>query len=258
MPEATRPYNRGEYVLLAVSDTGPGIDQSIINQIFEPFFSTKGEQGTGLGLATVYGIVKQHNGNIWVYSEPGQGTTFKVYLPVIKGASSSIEPEKKPVVITELRGNEAILIVEDNDMVRHLAFEILKPLGYSILTAKNATEALTISASSIQPVDLVLTDVIMPDMDGKTMFNQLTNYFPKAEVLYMSGYTNEVIAHHGGVGSGCAIYSKTVHCPIVEQKSAGSPGIAETSQWIIIVDPCRIDILHEPPVIPVIMAYKLF
>ena len=196
----------GDYVMLAVSDTGAGIDRSIQNQIFEPFFSTKGEQGTGLGLATVYGIVRQHGGNIWVYSEPGQGTTFKVFLPVTE--ASPAEPEKEPETITETQGNETILVVEDNDMVRHLTDEILKPLGYSIITAQNATEALDVAASCQQPIDLVLTDVIMPDMDGKTMFDKISELFPKAEVLYMSGYTNEIIAHLGVLNKGVRFIQK--------------------------------------------------
>ena len=196
----------GNYVMLAVSDTGAGIDQSIQNQIFEPFFSTKGAQGTGLGLATVYGIVKQHGGNIWVYSEPGQGTTFKIFLPVSE--VSSADPGKEPETITEIQGNETILIVEDNDMVRHLTDEILRPLGYAILTAQNATEALAVAASHPHPIDLVLTDVIMPDMDGKTMFTKLSELFPKAEVLYMSGYTNEIIAHLGVLNKGVRFIQK--------------------------------------------------
>ena len=196
----------GTYVMLAVSDTGAGIDQSIQDQIFEPFFSTKGAQGTGLGLATVYGIVKQHGGNIWVYSEPGQGTTFKIFLPVSE--VSPTNPEKEPETITDTQGNETILIVEDNDMVRHLTDEILRPLGYSILMAQNATEALAVAASHPHPIDLVLTDVIMPDMDGKTMFTKLSELFPKAEVLYMSGYTNEIIAHLGVLNKGVRFIQK--------------------------------------------------
>jgi PAS domain S-box-containing protein len=185
----------GEYVMLAVSDTGCGMDEETRLQIFEPFFTTKGDQGTGLGLATVYGIVKQHGGNIWVYSEPEKGTTFKVYLPV-----SEDEPHEDKVIrkfSKDLMGSETILLVEDSEQVRNIVCSILERHGYRVLKAANGTEALDLAALAGASVDLLLTDVVMPDMNGKELYTQLVPNFPSLKVVYMSGYTDNVIVHHG-------------------------------------------------------------
>ena len=201
----------GRYVMLAVSDTGVGMDADTQNQIFEPFFSTKGEQGTGLGLATVYGIVKQHGGNIWVYSEPGGGTTFKVYLPVAGGAPDVKVVQPRPV--RDLKGTETILLAEDNALVRELAADILRRQGYQLMVAKNGLEALGMLKSHDGPLDLLLTDVVMPDINGKELFARLTEQFSDLRVLYMSGYTNDVIAHKGVLDEGIHFIQKpfTVH-----------------------------------------------
>jgi PAS domain S-box-containing protein len=196
----------GSYLMLAVSDTGVGIDEEILEQVFEPFFSTKGEQGTGLGLATVYGIVKQHDGSIWVYSELGKGTTFKIYLPVSKDKVVDKIHGKK--TITDLEGTEAILLVEDNEQVRNLAHTILKRKGYNVLVAENGPEALDILESNDEHVHLLLTDVIMPEMNGKELFDKISEKYTDLKVLYMSGYTDNVIAHHGVLEDGINFIQK--------------------------------------------------
>lgn len=196
----------GRYVMLAVRDTGIGMDADTQNQIFEPFFSTKGEQGTGLGLATVYGIVKQHGGNVWVYSEPGRGTTFKVYLPVAEGApEEEIAPE---IPRGDLKGSETILLAEDNPQVRRLAADILKRQGYQLLVAENGSEALEKLKSHPGTVDLLLTDVVMPDINGKELYARLADQYPGLRVLYMSGYTDDVIAHKGVLDEGIDFIQK--------------------------------------------------
>ena len=185
----------GEYIRLAVSDTGCGMDEETREHMFEPFFSTKGELGTGLGLSTVYGIVKQHGGNIWVYSEPGMGTTFKIYLPVSREAQ--VEEKFREKAATAQKGSETILLVEDNEQVRHLTHTILKRQGYTVLVAESGPKALTILAAHNGPVDLLLTDVIMPGMNGRDLFAKVSEQQPGIKVLYMSGYTDNVITEHG-------------------------------------------------------------
>jgi len=196
----------GHYVMLAVSDSGCGMDEKTREHIFEPFFSTKGDLGTGLGLSTVYGIVKQHEGNIWVYSEPGEGTTIKVYLPVAEGLPGKPQPAEKPR--TEMAGSETILVVEDNNQVRVLADNILKRQGYNLLLAENGTEALALLAVNKGAVDLILTDVVMPDMNGRDLFSKVSQQYPHVRVLYMSGYTNEVIAQRGVLDPGVSFIQK--------------------------------------------------
>jgi signal transduction histidine kinase/ActR/RegA family two-component response regulator len=196
----------GEYVMLAFSDTGCGMDEEVRLQIFEPFFTTKGNRGTGLGLATVYGIVKQHRGNIWVYSEPGKGTTFKVYLPV----SEKLHFKKKTIQkdSMELTGPETILVVEDNEQVRDIVCSILERYGYRVLAAENVAEARKAMALPKESVDLLLTDVIMPDMNGKELYSELVHDFPTLKVIYMSGYTDNVIVHHGVLDGGVQFIQK--------------------------------------------------
>ena len=196
----------GRYVMLAISDTGVGMDADTQSQIFEPFFSTKGEQGTGLGLATVYGIVKQHGGNIWVYSESGRGTTFKVYLPVAEGAADEKIVQER--FRADLTGSETILLAEDNAQVRQLSADILKRQGYHLLVAENGSEALDMLKSYQGEVDLLLTDVVMPDINGRELFARLKSQFPGLRVLYMSGYTNNVIAHKGVLDEGVHFIQK--------------------------------------------------
>lgn len=186
----------GPHVMLAVSDTGHGMDSRTMARIFEPFFTTKElGKGTGLGLSTVYGIVKQSGGNIWVYSEIGRGTTFKIYLPRVDGGTEEYKrtvEEAKPV-----KGTETILLVEDEDMLRKLARQTLSGYGYRVVEASNGAEAITISAQHDGEIDLLLTDVIMPGMNGSELSARLLKTRPKLRVLFMSGYTDDAIVHQG-------------------------------------------------------------
>jgi len=188
----------GPYVMLAVSDTGCGMDAEIREHIFEPFFTTKEKhKGTGLGLATIYGIVKQHAGHIWIYSEPGSGATFKVYLPVAGGRMSAKTEALQPISATDTGGSETILVVEDNQQVRELTITILEREGYRVLSAHSGESALIELNRHDGPVHLLLTDVVMPDMNGRQLFDRISSTHPHTKVLYMSGYTDNVIAHRG-------------------------------------------------------------
>jgi CheY-like chemotaxis protein len=202
--EGVRP---GAYVMLSVSDSGKGIDPETCKHIFEPFYTTKDrDEGTGLGLAMVYGIVAQHEGHIWVYSEPQSGTTFKIYLPV---SNESAVPEKEEITISRnLLGDETVMLVEDNEQVRHLAFTILKRKGYSVIVAENGKEALEKLENHDGTVALLLTDVVMPGMSGKDLFDRLLVRYPGLKVLYMSGYTENVIVHRGVVDEGLNFIQK--------------------------------------------------
>ena len=196
----------GNYVMLAISDTGCGLDDDTSKHIFEPFFSTKGTQGTGLGLATVYGIVKQHGGNIEVYSEPNNGTIFKVYLPLSEKAAQEMTTISK--ISSNLTGTETVLIVEDNAQVRDLGQTILKRQGYTVLSAENGDQALAILNATDNPVDLLLTDVVMPGMNGKELFTRVSEKHPGLKVLFMSGYTDDIIAHRGVLEKGINFIKK--------------------------------------------------
>ncbi len=196
----------GSYVMLSVSDTGCGMSPEVKERIFEPFFTTKEKgKGTGLGLSTVYGIVKQSGGNIWVYSEPGKGTTFKVYLPAVDEALE--EPERE--TIEEMpRGSETILIVEDDEAVRKLAVHILEKQGYKVLEASQESEALGIFRNREAPIHLVLMDVVMPAISGRLLVEKLKEVRGDFKVLFMSGYTDDVIIHHGVLEKGVEFIQK--------------------------------------------------
>jgi two-component system cell cycle sensor histidine kinase/response regulator CckA len=184
----------GPHVMIAVSDSGSGISPEIRARIFEPFFTTKElGKGTGLGLATVYGMVKQGGGWIWVYSEPGQGTTFKIYLPRTDQPLSPITP----VIRTDVRGNETILVVEDQQEVRTLALVGLAAHGYSVHGVSSGKEALAFCREFTGDIDLVVTDVVMPDMNGREVARQVGHLRSNARILFISGYTTDVIAHRG-------------------------------------------------------------
>ena len=186
----------GEYALLSISDVGSGMDAETLRHIFEPFYTTKERgKGTGLGLATVFGIVRQHGGHINVYSEVGIGTVFRVFLPrVTNGVSKSTLSEEAPAI---QRGSERILVVEDERVVRDFIRNVLKNCGYDVITAENGEQALERFAELDGPVDLLLTDVIMPQINGKELSNRLSALQPDMITLFMSGYTDEVIARHG-------------------------------------------------------------
>ena len=186
----------GAYVMLVVSDTGTGIDASTREHLFEPFFTTKEYgKGTGLGLSTVYGIVKQSGGNIWVYSEPGRGSTFKIYLPRILAEVMAIRREE--TVTPPMQGTETILLVDDEPAILCLAREILEMKGYSVLTAGNGSEATRYGEHHPGPIHLLLTDVVMPEISGPYLAARLAPLRPDMKVLYMSGYTGDMIFQQG-------------------------------------------------------------
>jgi CheY-like chemotaxis protein len=202
------PLAPGDYVMLAVSDTGVGMDETTRRRIFEPFFTTKGiGKGTGLGLATVYGIVKQSGGDIWTYSEPGRGTTFKIYLPraqadIQAGTERRANARKLP------GGSETILLVEDDDAVRMLARLTLERGGYRVLQAGNPKEAMRLVHGSAEPIHLLLSDVIMPESEGPPLFDRLAPLHPGLRILYMSGYADEAIVLHGVIVHGTPFLQK--------------------------------------------------
>jgi PAS domain S-box-containing protein len=197
----------GPYVLLSITDTGIGMTPEVVQHIFEPFFTTKSTGvGTGLGLSTVYGIVKQAGGWIWVYSEPGAGTTFKVYLPRAGGAT---EPLAVPVAATEaLRGTETVLVVEDQPEVRKLTLAMLESQGYRLLEAANGSEALLLCEQYPEPIHLLVTDVVMPGMTGRELARLLSALRPSLKTLYTSGYPANAIAHEGVLDPGVAYLPK--------------------------------------------------
>ncbi len=186
----------GEHIYLGVSDTGAGISEENLPRIFEPFFTTKElGKGTGLGLSMVYGIIKQSGGSIWVYSEPGRGTSFKIYLPRVNAPVEAVAAE--PQHPSNLRGSETILLAEDDSQVRELASEALAASGYSVLVAETPQAAIEICRKQNGPIHLLLTDVIMPGLGGRDLAKQVTLIRPDLRVLFMSGYTPQAILHHG-------------------------------------------------------------
>lgn len=187
----------GPYVMLGVSDTGTGMDQETQKRIFEPFYTSKEEgRGTGLGLSTVYGIVKQNNGFIWVYSEPGRGSIFEIYLPKAKDEVEEAKDQKEQTDMGQ-SGFETVLIVEDDARLRKILRKILKQKGYKLLEAENGEDALRKSREHHGRIDLMLTDVIMPKMNGKATAERIKSLHPRIKIIYMSGYTDDFIVHHG-------------------------------------------------------------
>jgi len=196
----------GSYVLLSVTDTGEGMAKDVQEKIFEPFFTTKEiGKGTGLGLATVYGIIKQHNGHVWFYSEPDKGTTFKIYLPTAQGEAGRPLVEMPAVVF---RGVETILVVDDEPSIRMLVKDILEPLGYRTLDASCGKEALQTIQTAVGQIDLLLTDVILPGMNGRELAREFAAKKPGGKVLFMSGYSDSIIASHGILEAGTDFIEK--------------------------------------------------
>jgi PAS domain S-box-containing protein len=195
----------GAHVMLSVSDTGTGMDADTLSRLFEPFFTTKAVgTGTGLGLATVHGIVKQSGGSIWVYSEPGQGTTFKVYLPVTETAASlEVSLARSPAT-----GSETILLAEDEESVRTLTATLLERSGYVVIAAASADEALRIAEEDSRRIDLLLTDLIMPGLSGSVVAERVSELVPGVKVLFMSGYTDDVVVRNGNLAPGAAFLEK--------------------------------------------------
>ena len=202
------PAAAGPCVMLAVTDTGSGMDPQVLAHLFEPFFTTKpAGKGTGLGLATVYGIVKQSGGLVWVYSEVGHGTTFKVYLPRVEGVVESVRD--RPREAASLRGTETILVVEDQAEVRTLTSKVLERRGYAVLVAAGGSEARAIADQHPGPIQLLLTDVVMPGISGPEVARLVTQSRPETKVLYLSGYTDETIVRHGVLEPGVAFLQKS-------------------------------------------------
>ncbi len=196
----------GPHVLLAVSDTGHGMDEDVSKHLFEPFFTTKGAgTGTGLGLATVFGVVKQSGGGIYVYSEPGRGSTFKIYLPVAVASANAGEPAIEP---DPEGGTETIMVVEDDDGVRDLVRLMLESNGYEVLTVRDADEAARVCTERPCAIDLLLTDVMMPEVNGRDLAERLGALAPSMRILFMSGYSDEAVHRHGVLGESAAFLEK--------------------------------------------------
>jgi two-component system cell cycle sensor histidine kinase/response regulator CckA len=216
---ADQPFavSAGSYVKLLVTDSGIGMDKETVARIFEPFFTTKESgKGTGLGLSTVYGIIKQSGGYIVVQSEIGQGTTFAVYLPQVEAESE--EYKLSTAIQDHLQGNETVLLVEDQATVRRTVRKILETYGYQVLEARNGGAALLLCERYEKPIDLLLTDVVMPEMSGRELADRLASQHAETKVLYMSGYTDDVIVHHGVLDEGMAFIQKPFAADVLARK----------------------------------------
>ncbi|HEY7389099.1 MAG TPA: response regulator [Bryobacteraceae bacterium] len=224
---------KGEYVMLAATDTGTGMTPEVKARLFEPFFTTKPKgSGTGLGLATVYGIVKQSGGWIWVYSEPGTGTTFKIYLP----RTEETIPQPRPVLKTDTHGKETILVVEDQPEVRAIAITALQRLGYTVLSAANGEDALSIASGYLGRIDLLLTDVVMPGMNGRDLASRLAVGRPDMRVLLMSGYTETAMAEHTELDAEVGFLQKPFTPETLAEKVREALGPRTASMKILVVD----------------------
>jgi PAS domain S-box-containing protein len=212
------PVRLGDYVMLAISDSGVGMDAETQSHIFEPFYTTKGPKGTGLGLSTVYGIVKQSEGYIWVYSEAGKGTTFKIYLPRLSGTGQVKSVRSTTMAEQAGQSHETILLVEDEEHLRRLARESLANQGYNVIDAADGTAAIRLSHAHNGPIHLLLTDVIMPGMNGRELANQISPSRPEMKVLYMSGYTENHIGHNGTLDEGITLLQKPFTLPALKAK----------------------------------------
>ena len=206
----------GSYIMLAVNDTGEGMTKEVQKKIFEPFYTTKElGKGTGLGLSTVFGIVKQHNGYIYVYSEPGSGTTFKIYLPLASKAKEEVAEKKQ---ISMPRGRERILVVDDDPSICRLVTDTLQPLGYQVLEAYCGKDAIEIARPKEEKIDLLLTDVIMPEMNGKELANELKEIQPDMKTIFMSGYTDNLILKEGVIKHDLILINKPLIPSVLARK----------------------------------------
>jgi len=197
----------GDYVTLTVKDSGHGMDRETRSRIFEPFFTTKAEgRGTGLGLSTTYAIVEESGGKIWVYSEPGQGTTFKVFLPRVAAEEKPREPARPPA--TELEGSETVLLVEDDREVRRVTRRALERFGYAVWEAESAEDALRVFLQDPDRIHLLVTDVVLPGMPGTELAKTLASLRPRLRVLFVSGYTKNTIARSGQLPPGAVALEK--------------------------------------------------
>lgn len=202
-----QPVLTGHYVMFAMSDTGTGMDEDTKSQIFEPFFSTKEKgKGTGLGMSTVYGIIKQSGGYIWIYSELGHGTTIKIYLPQVDQAPFKVKRNRFDP--KSFRGTETILLVEDDKMVRDMAFITLEKYGYTVYSASNGEDALNLVNTLKADFDLLLTDVVMPGMSGRELAKKIEPLFDNIKILFMSGFTDDAIVQHGVLDADLQFFQK--------------------------------------------------
>jgi PAS domain S-box-containing protein len=204
------PLQPGDYVMVAISDTGAGMDSETQSHIFEPFFTTKGPKGTGLGLSTVYGIIKQSGGYIWVYSELGRGTTFKIYLPRVASTGLALTAPVESTVDHRAvePGTETVLLVEDEANLRYLARQYLEKQGYKVIEAADGAVAMQIAVAHEGVIHLLLTDVIMPGMNGRELAQRISEIRPNVKILYMSGYTENVVGHNGMLDAGVRLLQK--------------------------------------------------
>jgi CheY-like chemotaxis protein len=212
------PLIAGDYVMLAISDTGIGMDNETQTRIFEPFFTTKGAKGTGLGLSTVYGIVKQSGGFIFVDSQPQRGTAFRAYFPRVDGREEAVAAQDSLGLPRASHGQETILLVEDENNLRRLARQYLENQGYKILEAEDGAAALQIVDGHKGVIDLLLTDVIMPGMNGRELAVHITKLLPEVRVLYMSGYTENAVGHDGTLDVGINLLQKPFSLPALKDR----------------------------------------
>jgi PAS domain S-box-containing protein len=238
----------GDYVMIAVSDTGMGMDAEIQTHIFEPFFTTKGTKGTGLGLSTVYGIVKQSGGTIWVYSELSKGTTFKVYLPRVSAAGEALAPQPPAPMLEVAHGRETILLVEDESTVRELAQQYLQGQGYTVFEAADPNIALQISNAHSGPIHLLLTDVIMPGMNGRELAQRITAGRSETRVLYMSGYTENAIGHNGTLDAGINLLQKPFTLPTLRARVRQVLDTPQLQEAVMSSRPAQAGSAKEKPV----------
>ena len=212
------PVKPGEYVMLAISDTGSGMDAETQSHIFEPFFTTKGLKGTGLGLSTVYGIVKQSGGYIWVDSELGKGTAFKIYLPLAAETSDPVSLQPVVAAVQPGRGRETILVVEDESNLRRLVSQYLEKQGYVVFDASSGTAAIHLANVHPGPIHLLLTDVIMPGMNGRELAQRISFLRPTTKIIFMSGYTENVIGYSGTLENSMILLNKPFTLPALKNK----------------------------------------
>jgi two-component system, cell cycle sensor histidine kinase and response regulator CckA len=210
------PMTPGPYVMISVSDTGHGMDARTQTQVFEPFFTTKEKgKGTGLGLATVYGIIKQSGGFVWVESDTGKGATFRIFLPPVAEVPASRKARLEPA---RMKGTETVLLVEDDRYVRSLVRRSLQSRGYTVLEAHSGEDALHVAQKHRGPINLLITDVVMPGMSGRELAEALTPLRPEMKTLYMSGYADDAILHHGVLDSGGALLQKPFSAEALARK----------------------------------------
>jgi len=212
------PVVPGEYVMLAIRDTGMGMDAETQSHIFEPFFTTKGLKGTGLGLSTVYGIIQQSGGYIWVFSEAGKGTSFKIYLPRVSASGKAIAAEPAVADAKSEQAVETILLVEDASKLRRLTRQYLENQGYTVLEAADGAAAIEVSNAHPGPIHLLLTDVIMPGMNGRELAYRISSLRPETKVLYMSGYTEKAVGHNAMLDAGITLLQKPFTLPALKTK----------------------------------------